>query len=227
MAQYRLGMRYRKILTYNINKALTRGPALPIFTTAISSIKSYETKTYTLTSSSCEIESVVGTNITCSYDQSTKTLTLSDPIGPVSLTFVTYYNENNLCWLYVGGHGGGETLQTFIASWPNKGTISYIDKYNEPKTINVADLGLYIRWKDSSHAFWRIHDVKLGCDVVCSNIGLAYVNKDNSYLRFSNTESLYDKQVLIIGNGTTSYTFTNVIKVPEQTNADVRINGTR
>lgn len=97
MAQYRLGMRYRKILTYNISKVLTRGPALPIFNTAIRSIKSYETKTYTLTSSSCEIESVIGTNITCSYDQSTKTLTLSDPIGPVSLTFVTYYNENNLC----------------------------------------------------------------------------------------------------------------------------------
>ena len=97
MAQYRLGMRYKKILTYNISRALTRGPALPIFTTAISSIKSYETKTYTLTSSSCEIESVVGTNVTCSYDQSTKTLTLSDPIGPVSLTFVTYYNEDDLC----------------------------------------------------------------------------------------------------------------------------------
>ena len=97
MAQYRLGMRYRKILTYNISKALTKGPALPKFTAAISSIKSYETKTYTLTSSSCAIESVVGTNVTCEYDQSSKTLTLSNPTGPVSLTFVTYYNEDDLC----------------------------------------------------------------------------------------------------------------------------------
>ena len=97
MTQYRLGMRYRKILTYNISKALTRGPVLPKFTSPISTIKSYETKTYTLISSYCEIESVVGTNVTCSYDQSTKTLTLSDPTGPVSLTFVTYYNEDDLC----------------------------------------------------------------------------------------------------------------------------------
>ena len=97
MAQYRLGMRYQKILTYDISQILMKGPALPIFTTAISAIKSDETKTYTLDSSSCAIESVSGTNVTCEYDQSTKTLTLSNPTGPVSLTFVTYYNEDNLC----------------------------------------------------------------------------------------------------------------------------------
>lgn len=97
MAQYRLGMRYKKVVTYNISKVLTKGPALPIFTTAIRNIKSDETKTYTLHSSSCEIESVAGTNVTCEYDQSAKTLTLSNPTGPVSLTFVTYYNEDNLC----------------------------------------------------------------------------------------------------------------------------------
>lgn len=97
MAQYRLGIRYQKILIYDISKILMKGPALPIFTTAISTIKSGETKTYTLDSSSCAIESVAGTNVTCEYDQSTKTLTLSNPTGPVSLTFVTYYNEDNLC----------------------------------------------------------------------------------------------------------------------------------
>lgn len=227
MAQYRLGMRYKKVVTYNISKVLTKGPALPIFTTAISTIKSDETKTYTLDSSSCAIESVVGTNVTCDYDQSAKTLTLSNPTGPVSLTFVTYYNEDNLCWLCVSGHlNANKDPEAFMASWPNKGTISYIDKYNEPKTINVADLGLYITWKDWNHKIWRSLDVKLGCDVVCSNIGLGYVGKTHSDLRFCNSEASYDKQVHIIGDGVTSYTFTNVIKVPNKYMGDILITST-
>ena len=63
--------------------------------------------------------------------------------------------------------------------------------------------------------------------MVCSNIGLAYVGKNNSDLRFSNTKATYDKQVNITGNGVTSYTFKNVIKVPEKNDADVRIISTR
>lgn len=129
--------------------------------------------------------------------------------------------------MYVGGSSGGETEQTFIASWPNKGTISYIDKYNEPKTVNVADLGLYINWGNRDHKFWRSLDVKLGCDVVCSNIGLGYFKKNQSNLRFCNSEASYDKQVNIIGNGVTSYTFKNVIKVPKKHMADISIIGTR
>ena len=63
--------------------------------------------------------------------------------------------------------------------------------------------------------------------MVCSNIGLGYYNKNNSDIRFSNTKASYDKQVHIIGDGVTSYTFTNVIKVPEKNDADVRITSTR
>ena len=63
--------------------------------------------------------------------------------------------------------------------------------------------------------------------MVCSNIGLAYVGKNNSDIRFSNSKESYDKQVHIIGDGKTSYTFTNVIKVPEKNDADVRIISTR
>ena len=129
--------------------------------------------------------------------------------------------------MYVGGSSGGETEQMFIASWPNKGTISYIDKYNEHKTVNVADLGLYINWENRNNEFWRSLDVKLGCDVVCSNIGLGYFGKNNSNLRFCNSEASYDKQVNIIENGVTSYTFKNVIKVPKKHMADISIIGTR
>lgn len=97
MADYRLGIRYRKILTYKIAETLTKGPAKPVFTTALDTIKSYETKTYALADNSCLIESVSGTNVTCDYDESTKTLTLSNPTGPVKLTFITYYKEEDLC----------------------------------------------------------------------------------------------------------------------------------
>ena len=214
MAQYRLGMRYQKILTYDISQILMKGPALPIFTTAISAIKSDETKTYTLDSSSCAIESVVGTNVTCEYDQSAKTLTLSDPTGPVSLTFVTYYNEDNLCWLYLS-----KVDRNGLAAWPNRGTISYIDKYDSQKTINVADL-------DWSGRFWRSLDVKVGCDVVCTNIGVGLSSAQKAVLQFSNTDATSDHSVTVTASSTASYTFKNVVKVPGKNQADVRITTT-
>lgn len=214
MAQYRLGMRYQKILTYDISKILMKGPALPIFTTDISAIKSDETKTYTLDSSSCAIESVSGTNVTCNYDQSTKTLTLSNPTGPVSLTFVTYYNEDNLCWLYLS-----RVQRQDLEACPNRGTISYIDKYDMQKTIDVADI-------DWTLKFWGILDVKLGCDVVCTNIGVRLGSAQKGILQFSNTDAVSDHSVTVTANETASYTFKKVVKVPSKNQADVRIKAT-
>lgn len=63
--------------------------------------------------------------------------------------------------------------------------------------------------------------------MVCSNIGLGYLNKNQSDLRFGNSKASYDKQVHIIGDGVTSYTFKNVIKVPSKQMADISIEGTR
>lgn len=230
MTDYRLGIRYKKVMKYDIAKALTKGPELPIFNAELDTIKTDEIKTYTLTSSSCLIESVIGTNVTCAYDESSKKLTLSNPTGPVSLTFITYYNEDNLCRLYVAGAVAGETSQTYTGSWPNRGTISYIDRYNEPKTINVADIGLHATWPPSSgdKKFWSTLDVKVGCNVVCKNIGLHLVRSQTQYLKFSNTNGSYDEEVLLTKDMVASHTFYNVKIVRDKyQNADIRIQSTR
>ena len=231
MNDYILGIRYKKVMKYDIAKALTKGPELPIFNTELDTIKTDEVKTYTLTSNSCLIESVIGTNVTCVYDESSKKLTLSNPTGPVSLTFITYYNENNLCRLLVAGARGGDTSTSNTGSWPNRGTISYIDRYNEPKTINVADLGLYIGWPPNDGTdkrFWATLDVKVGCNVVCKNIGLYFVNSQTQYVRFSNTYQSYDDKALLTKDLVASYTFYNVKIVRDRFwTADVRIQSTR
>ena len=232
MTDYILGIRYKKVMKYDITKALTKGPELPIFNTELDTIKTDETKTYTLTSNSCLIESVIGTNVTCVYDESNKKLTLSNPTGPVSLTFVTYYNEDNLCYLYVAGAIGGDTSQSYTGSWPNRGTISYIDRYNEPKTINVADLGLYLDWPPNegnpNKSFWATLDVKVGCNVVCKNIGLHLIRSQTQYLRFSNTNGSYDDKVLLTKDLVASHTFYNVKIVRDRYQGyDVRISSTR
>lgn len=232
MTDYRLGIRYKKVMKYDIAKTLTKGPELPIFNTELDTIKTDEIKTYTLTSNSCLIESVIGTNVTCVYDESSKKLTLSNPTGPVSLTFITYYNENNLCCLEVVGAIGGDTSHDYTGSWPNRGTISYIDKYNEPKTINVADLGLYLEWPPNegnpNKSFWTTLDVKVGCNVVCKNIGLHLVRSQTQYLRFSNTYQSYDDKVLLTKDMVASYTFYNVKIVRDRFwNCDIIISSTR
>ena len=231
MTDYRLGIRYKKVMKYDIAKALTKGPELPIFNTELDTIKTDEIKTYTLTNSSCLIESVIGTNVTCAYDESSKKLTLSNPTGPVSLTFITYYNENNLCRLLVAGALGGDTSTNYTGSWPNRGTISYIDRYNEPKTINVADIGLHLDWPpsdDRDKRFWSTLDVKVGCNVVCKNIGLHLVRSQTQYLRFSNTYQSYDDKALLTKDMVASYTFYNVkIVRDDYWQSDIRIQSTR
>lgn len=230
MTDYILGIRYKKIMKYDIAKALTKGPELPIFNTELDTIKTDETKTYTLTSNSCLIESVIGTNVTCVYDESSKKLTLSNPTGPVSLTFITYYNEDNLCYLYVAGAMGGETSTSYTGSWPDRGTISYIDRYNEPKTINVADIGLHVTWPPSSgdKKSWSTLDVKVGCNVVCKNIGLHLVKSQTQELKFSNTNGSYDKKFLLTKDMVASYTFYNVKIVRDNyQGTDIRIQSTR
>lgn len=230
MTDYRLGIRYKKVMKYDIAKALTKGPELPIFNVELDTIKTDETKTYTLTNSSCLIESVIGTNVTCVYDESSKKLTLSNPTGPVSLTFITYYNEDNLCYLLVAGALAGETSTSYTGSWPDRGTISYIDRYNEPKTINVADLGLHAAWPPSSgdKEFWRTLDVKVGCNVVCKNIGLHLVKSQTQELKFSNTYQSYDDKVLLTKDMVASYTFYNVKIVRDNYwTSDIRIQSTR
>lgn len=106
-----------------------------------------------------------------------------------------------------------------MSAWPDKGTVSYIDKYNMQKTINVADL-------DWSGRFWRSLDVKLGCDVVCTNIGVGLSSVQKAILQFSNTSATSDHSVTVTASGTASYTFNNVVKVPSKNQADVRITTT-
>lgn len=169
--------------------------------------------------SDCTFESVTAVGADITYNLYTSNnppklrVQISNPTTPnVTITLNTV---GKTATLYVGGAQGGETQGTWRASWPDKGTIKYTNKYNVQTTLNVSSFNLGTSYNSgSSHLNYYIEDVLENTNIICTGIGVNIIDgygrtsSDYTNIRFG-TSSNYNSYPVDTST-TVTYTFTGV-----------------
>lgn len=141
---YNIGYTYQAKFTYPIQFTYYN-PSINPPISGPTSVVNIEPTVFNVDTTNFSIGEIIVTNATGVYDSTNDTITITNPIGNVSVLVkakgpIAGSLNNYWCLEIAGSHGGSGDNE--YGSAPISGTVSYIDAYGDNKVLDISTLGL-------------------------------------------------------------------------------------